>query len=180
MVKVLVGSQNPVKLEAAKEAFSKYFSEVEVVGIVVGSKVSGQPINEETFEGARNRALELRRINREKGLEGKFFVGIEGGILKLFSRWFALSVMCIIDDKGRTGYGASPFFEMPKSVTKNLLNGIELGDVMDNLAGERNIKQRQGAAGYFTRGVVDREGIYIDGLIAALIPFLNEQLYFKE
>lgn len=36
-MKILVGSQNPVKIEAAKEAFSKYFKKVEVAGIKVDS-----------------------------------------------------------------------------------------------------------------------------------------------
>jgi hypothetical protein len=35
MIKVLVGSKNPVKLEATKEAFSKFFDRVEIVGIEV-------------------------------------------------------------------------------------------------------------------------------------------------
>jgi len=64
-VKVLVGSRNPVKLEVAEEAFSKYFAEVEIIGLEVRSKVSHQPIAKEAFEGARNRALELRKINQE-------------------------------------------------------------------------------------------------------------------
>jgi len=76
-VKVLVGSQNRVKLEATKEAFSRYFTEVEVIGIEVDSKVSSQPINEETFWGAKSRATELEKINRERGLNGRYFVGIE-------------------------------------------------------------------------------------------------------
>lgn len=172
-MKVLVGSRNPVKLEAVEEAFLNYFDEVEVVGVEVDSKVSGQPINEETFEGARNRALELQRISREEGFDGKFFVGIEGGILKLFSRWFALSVMCIIDGRGRKGYGTSPSFELPENITKRLLSGAELGDVMDELTGERDTKQKRGAIGYFTRGAIDRKRLYVDGLISALVPLLK-------
>ncbi len=75
-MKVLVGSRNPVKLEAAKEAFSKYFDAVEVVGISVNSKVSNQPVEDETFAGARNRAFELKRINEARELKAEFFVGI--------------------------------------------------------------------------------------------------------
>jgi non-canonical (house-cleaning) NTP pyrophosphatase len=32
---------------------------------------------------------------------------------------------------------------------------------------------------YSTKGVMDRKRIYVDGLIAALVPFLNEELYFQ-
>ena len=179
-MKVLVGSQNPVKIEAVKEAFSKYFDNIEVVGIKVDSKVSNQPINTETFDGAKNRALELKKINEEKNLGAKFFVGIEGGIIKLYSKWLAFGGMCIIDDKGRIGFGTSPNFELPESITKHLLNGIELGDVMDKITGVHNTKQKSGAIGFFTKNVMDRKNLYIHGLVVALIPFINENLYFQE
>jgi len=43
-MKILVGSQNPVKLEATREAFSAYFDTVEVTGIGVSSN-RFQPAN---------------------------------------------------------------------------------------------------------------------------------------
>jgi inosine/xanthosine triphosphatase len=180
-MKVLVGSRNPVKLEATKDAFSKYFNAVEVVGIGVNSKVSNQPIEDETFAGAENRAFELKKTNKERNFNAEFFVGIEGGIKRLFDRWFTFGVICIMDDKGRIGYGTSPFFELPSYITEELLKGkgIELSDVMDNLIGEKNTKEKQGAVGYFTKGVMDRKRYYVDGLTVALIPFLNKDLYFE-
>jgi inosine/xanthosine triphosphatase len=179
VVKVVVGSQNPVKMEAAKEAFGNYFSDVEIIGVEIDSKVSPQPIGERTLEGARNRALGAKEVSDKEKLGGKYFVGIEGGILELFSRWFAFSAMCIIDDKGRTEYGTSPLFELPANIVSRLLGGVELGEVIDNLVGEQETKRKQGAAGYFTKGVIDRERIYTDGLIAALVPFLNANLFMK-
>ena len=178
-MKVLVGSRNPVKLEATKEAFSAYFGTVEVTGIGVSSNVSNQPIDDETFAGARNRAFEMKRIDEARDFNAEFFVGIEGGITKLFHRWFAFGVMCIIDVTGRMGYGTSPFFELPSHISEELLKGTELGDVMDNLIGKKNTKEKQGAVGYFTNGVMDRKRYYVDGLLVALIPFLNTDLYFE-
>lgn len=181
MMKVLIGSRNRVKMEATKEAFSEYFDKVEVVGIEVNSKVSNQPIEDETFEGAENRAFALKTINEERNFNAKFFVGIEGGLKRLFERWFVFGVMCIMDDKGRIGYGTSPFFELPSHISKELLGGkgVELSDVMDTLIGEKNTKENQGAVGYFTKGVMDRKRYYVDGLIVALIPFLNTDMYFQ-
>jgi len=51
---ILVGSKNPVKIESVKEAFEKYFSNVDVQGVEVSSGVSDQPVNEDTFRGAKN------------------------------------------------------------------------------------------------------------------------------
>ncbi len=59
------------------------------------------------------------------------------------------------------------------------LGGVELGEVIDSLVGEQETKRKQGAAGYFTRGVMDSERIYTHGLIAALVPSLNENLFMK-
>ena len=178
MMEVLVGSENPVKIEAAKEVFSKYFEQVKVTGIEVSSKVSAQPINEETFEGAKNRALELKKLNEKEKLGADFFVGIEGGITKLYSKWFNLGVGCVIDSQGRVGYGVSPYFELSESIVEQLLSGSELGQVMEKISGKDNIRQREGAIGFLSKGVMDRKNLYIHSLIVALVPFLNKDLYF--
>jgi inosine/xanthosine triphosphatase len=179
MVKVLVGSQNPVKVDAVKEAFSKFFEDTEVMAVKVDSKVSNQPKNDEVFEGAKNRALELKRINEKEKLGAEFFVGMEGGITEMPPRWFNFNGTCILDEKGRTGYGTSPLFELPKDVIKQLLNGRELGDVMDEIFKDHNCKQKGGAIGHFTKGEIKRKNLCIDSLVIALIPFLNKELYFK-
>jgi inosine/xanthosine triphosphatase len=178
-MKVLVGSENPVKITAVEGAFTRYFGEVKVLGVKVDSKVSSQPINEEIFAGARNRAQALRIINQKKQLGADFFVGIEGGIIKLTGRWFAFGGICVLDKEGQEGCGTSPFFELPPTITKDLLKGTELGDVMDKLTGDTNTKQKQGAVGYFTKGILQRKDFYLNGLLMALIPFLHQESYFN-
>lgn len=108
-------------------------------------------------------------------------MGIEGGIKNLTNLWFAFGVMCILDNTGRKSYGTTPFFELPQSISDRLLQekGVELGDVMDTLIGDKNTKQKQGAVGYFTKGVMNRKEYYVAGLTVALIPFLNKTIYFK-
>jgi inosine/xanthosine triphosphatase len=177
-MEVLVGSENPVKIEAAREVFSKYFSRVKVTGINVSSNVSSQPIDEEVFKGAKNRALELNELNEEKSLGADFFVGIEGGITKLYSKWFASGVGCVIDNQGRIGYGVSPYFELPGRIVERLLSGSELGEVMEEISGKDNIRQKEGAIGMLSKGIMDRKALYIHCLISALVPFINKELYF--
>ena len=179
-MKILVGSDNPVKAAAVQEAMAQYFDEVEILAHAVNSQVSHQPVNDETFEGARNRALELSRINREQNLGARFCVGIEAGILQLYAKWFAFSVISIIDDRDRMSLGTTPPYELPESVTRQLLAGIELGDVIDRLVGDYNTKQKGGAIAFFTRGVMDRKKLYVQGVTLALIPFINESLYFGQ
>ena len=179
-MKILVGSENPVKIESVREAFSRYFKDVQAVGMKADSQVPEQPKEDETFEGAKNRALFLKKVNDEKGLGADFFVGLEGGITRRCSQWFAFGGMCIIDRKGRIGLGASPHIPLPDIVVKELLAGKELGVVMDTVAKDSNVKQKYGAMGFFTKGVLDRKGFYVDGLIAALAPFVSEEFYFRK
>ena len=42
-MKILIGTKNPGKIEGAKQAFEKYFDEVEIEGISVDSNVGDQP-----------------------------------------------------------------------------------------------------------------------------------------
>ena len=178
-MKILVGSKNPVKIEAVEEAFLKYFKKVEVIGIEVDSKVPNQPINEGTFEGAENRASELKRINKTKKLNAQFFIGLEGGIIELYSKWFNFGVVYIIDNEGKTGLGISPCFELPDRMVQELLNNAELGEITGKMTKDRNIKKKGGAIGFFSKGRMKRKDLYVSGLITALIPFINERLYFK-
>ena len=64
-MKILVASKNPVKVASVEEGFSKFFSDITTESIEVDSSVSNQPINEETFQGARNRVMALLNLNNK-------------------------------------------------------------------------------------------------------------------
>lgn len=178
-VKVLVGSTNPVKIASVREVFEAHFPEVVVEGLEVPSGVPAQPIGDETFAGAENRARALVQRNADHDLGAGFVVGLEGGIARHHGRWFAFGAICVADATGRLGFGVSPSFELPPGVTEAVLAGSELGEVMDRLAGERNTKQHGGAIGVLTGGRVTRRELYAQGVTMALIPFLNEELFFS-
>ena len=175
---VFVSSENPVKIEATREAFLKYFDEVEVKGIKIDSEVSSQPIGNETFVGAENRAKNLKKFCEENNLKADFFVGIEGGIININSKWFGFGAMCIISKEGDIGIGASPIFPIPKIVVEEILKGKELGKVIDEIAKDNNTKHKYGAVGFFTKGRMNRKELYVAGLTVALIPFLNKEFEF--
>ena len=173
---IFIGSKNPVKIEAVKEAFSKYYSDIKIISHSVESDVSDQPVGEDTFKGAENRAQNLQSYDNLK--EADYYVGIEGGIAKEYNRWFAFGCMCIIDKEGNQSFGITAHFELPRNVVNRLLNGEELGYVMDDIQNQKNTKQKSGAIGYFTKGVMNRKELYLPGLISALIPFLHKEDYF--
>lgn len=179
-MKILVGSKNPVKLAAAKEAFLAYFDDIEVEGVNVDSSVSDQPLDEETFEGAEHRAKVLKKLDEKASIGASYFIGIEGGAFNIYSKWFGVGIVCIMDQKGNVGFGTSPMFELWGEATEKVLEGIELGDIMGDVTGDPDIKRKEGAVGFLTDGVVKRKDLYVSGIKLALIPFLKEDLYIKK
>ncbi len=177
--KVLIGSENSVKIESTRQSFSRFFKPVEVQGLPADSGVPAQPINEETFTGAKNRAECVKYINDEQGLNANFFVGIEGGILQLYNRWFQFSVIHILDQQHQESFGTTGLYELPNWIVEKLLAGSELGHIIDELAQDSNTKEKQSTIGFLTNGAVDRLENNTRAITFALVPFLQENLYFQ-
>lgn len=64
-MKILIGTKNPGKIEGAKQAFEKYFENVEMEGVAVDSEVGDQPFNEEILQGAKNRVENLKSMQKK-------------------------------------------------------------------------------------------------------------------
>ncbi len=166
---VAVGSTNPVKIEAAKRAFSRFWS-VEVRGIKVDSGVPLEPIGPSVVEGAKNRAkASLMKTGADFG------VGVEGGIFYLANRYYCTGFVWIERRDGVYGTGTSGWFECPKKFLPKLLKGKELGDLMAELSGKENIRREEGAIGFFTRGAVSRTDLYTHGILMALARFVSAE-----
>lgn len=178
-MKILVASENIVKINAVKEAFSRFYENAEAEGIAVPSGVSEQPFGQETYDGAKNRVENLIAYAKSNKIGADMYVAIEGGLQKLNGKWFAFGAVCIADNRGRYGSGLSPHFEVPESVVQKLQSGEELGTVIDSMSGETDTKRKGGAIGFLTRGIYTRKDLYVNGVIMALVPFLNEEIFRK-
>lgn len=164
---VVVGSSNSVKVRAAQEAFERFF-ECEVKSVDVESGVSKQPFHEETFVGAKNRAMAAMRL-----IDSDFGVGIEGGITNLAGKGLAFAAVCVISKEKRQSIASSGMFPLPNEAIRLIKQGKELGEAMDILTGLKDTKRGPGAIGLLTKGVIDRTKLYRDAVIYALIPFIN-------
>jgi inosine/xanthosine triphosphatase len=171
-MKVIVGSKNPVKINAAKRAFSKFFDDFEVLGIDAESGVSNMPMTrQETKKGAINRA--------KKALEhgADFAVGIEGGVYEDEHGMFLFGVIAILDKENKLSLAGSEGFMLPEKISAEIRNGKELGPLMDKITGMKNIKQNNGAIGYFTKNHVTRTTSFEQSIILALVRFVNKEIY---
>lgn len=175
MQKVIIASKNPVKINCTKEAFNKVFISRSFTfeGVSVPSGVSEQPMtNQETLTGATLRAGHAR----DKFPEANYWVGIEGGIEEstLGMEAFAWVVILSTNQQGQSR--TSTFF-LPPSVQQLIHQGIELGHANDQVFNERGSKQKGGAVGTLTKGLLGRTEYYVQAVMLALIPFTNKDLY---
>ena len=177
-MKILVGSKNPTKLDAVKESFAVYYGDdLKIIGMSVNSDISNQPLENETFQGANNRAMALKKIDKTQNLKADFFVGVEGGVIKLNNKNFSSNVACIINKENKKGFGVSPIYQLPDSIKNKLAKGIELSVIIDKITNQTKSGYKGGAVDFFSKGKVNRTEMAKLSLMMALIPILNEKLY---
>lgn len=175
-LKVIVGSKNPVKINAVKFALERLLAQTELdcSGISAPSLVADQPMTEqETLLGAVNRVAYAKQHH-----QADFYVAMEGGVDN-FDYGAATFAYVVIADKDQQVVGRSANLPIPASVYLSLCEGEELGPLMDKLFGTSNVKQKGGAIGLLTNGAETRESAYQQALTLAMAPFLHTELFAK-
>ncbi|BDZ71832.1 inosine/xanthosine triphosphatase [Methanobacterium petrolearium] len=171
----MVASKNPVKLKATQNILGKIYPKTDVKAKHVDSGVPDQPIGLDiTIQGAINRAKNA--FSDEFDLS----VGIESGLLEVphsLTGYLDLQ-WCAIYDGEKTTLGVSAGFEYPPMVIKKVLEGIEVGDVMDEVTGVNKLGQKKGAVSHLSKGLLDRTGNTEQCVLMAMIPRMNERVYF--
>lgn len=178
-INLLVGSKNPAKIAAAKDALQLYFpdSTIECQDIDAPSKVAEQPMTDaETKLGAINRARFCEQYAKDHQLMVDFIISMEGGVDKFDNGCATFAYMAIIH-QGQMSIGRSAQLPLPSHVYQALEDGEELGHVMDRLFNTDNIKQKGGAIGLLTHGIATRSSIYTQAIVLAMAPFENPQFF---
>jgi inosine/xanthosine triphosphatase len=149
-MKIIIGSKNPAKNQAVKNAFRD--GNFEFISLDIPSGVNEQPFSdEETINGARNRA-----VNALQQGNGDIGIGLEGGVQEtghglLLCNWGALASK---DFEPIIAGGARLL--LPEEIATRVRAGEELGPVMDEYAKMQNVRENEGAIGIFTNGSVNR------------------------
>jgi inosine/xanthosine triphosphatase len=179
-LQVVVGSKNPVKLAAVRQAFFRAFPDryIAFAGRDVPSGVRDQPWgHEETWKGATQRARGA--LLAETGAD--YAVGIEGGVVQAGDGLRSVAYVAIRrsrDMRGSLEHTAS--FKLPPRVARLLFGQepghgkLELGAACDLVFNETNSKRQGGTVGALTRGLIDRTTYYEHAVVCALAPFLHD------
>lgn len=155
-MKIAVGTKNNAKLKAVENVVKRTLhNEVQVSGFDVASRVSDQPFSDvETRQGAINRALAAKQAS---GADLGF--GLEGGVKWLGEELYLCNWAALASEKEvYTAAGAQ--IPLPKEIAIALLNGEELGPIMDRYTNTTDTRQHAGAIGVFTDGLIDRSQMF--------------------
>ncbi|MEM3585728.1 MAG: inosine/xanthosine triphosphatase [Candidatus Jordarchaeaceae archaeon] len=176
---IAVGSENPVKISAVRNVMQKLLGNVKIYGVKVQSDTPPQPIGlSQTIKGALKRAENalVKITNAELG------IGIEAGIIDITlgdeARYLDFQYCVIIDRKGTKTFGAGPGFEYPPIVTKKVIEeNLEVGEVMEEITGIKNLGEKMGAIGYLSHGLINRTKLTEFSVLMAMLPRINTKLY---
>lgn len=175
-MKILIGTKNPGKVQGAKEAFEKYFDNVEIEGIKVSSEVGDQPFNKEILLGAKNRVKNLKKYAKENNIKADYFVASEAGISNLLGEWIDINTAVIEDNNGLQSVGTSQGFPIPDKYIKEIKE-TELGKVMDKIFSEKDLGKGKGGISYLTKNEVSRIDLTKNAFIMALTKYINGDLW---
>lgn len=167
-----VGSENPVKVTAARGVLQKFYRHPKIAAIAVNSRVAEQPMDKETVTGAINRA-------RAALGDADFGIGIEAGLTwnDSSSGWLDVQWCAIVDKSGRVTLGHGPGFAYPPAVANDVQLGRTVEEAMEKVTGIREIGSKEGAIGFLTKGKLDRTQLTEMAVIAALVPRVRRELY---
>lgn len=175
-MKILIGTKNPGKIEGAKQAFEKYFDNVDIEGIQVSSNVGDQPINEEILQGAKNRVKNLKEYAINNNIEADFYISSEGGITNLLGEWIDINAVVIEDSKGFQSIGASQGFPIPNKYLDEIKQ-TELGKVMDKIFNGKELGKGKGGINFLTKDEVSRIDLVKNAFVMALVSHINGETW---
>ncbi|HKN84076.1 MAG TPA: inosine/xanthosine triphosphatase [Pyrinomonadaceae bacterium] len=185
---IALGSDRAAKIMALRASVARVaavdpdWANANVVARRVETTVPAMPLTDwQLMQGARERALAARDALRARRLEADIYVGLEGGFhsISIEGEWHTfLRGWAYATDGERSAFGAAPSISVPPYIVKSVVEGRrELGSVIDDVAGGRDIRSKQGAWGVLSRDLVTRSMSFELALIAAFAPFYNPRFY---
>ena len=185
---IALGSDRAAKIMAVRASVARIaaidsaWAEANVVARSVTTNIPAMPLNDwQLMQGARERALAVRDSLRSRRIDADIYVGLEGGFhsISIEGEWHTfLRGWAYATDGKKGSFGAAPSISVPPAIVKSVIEGRrELGLVIDEVSGGRDVRSRQGAWGVLSRDLVTRSLSFELALIAAFAPFYNAALY---
>ncbi len=172
---VLIATKKQGKIEGAKKALEHYFTDIEITGIPVESNVSEQPVNDEIYNGAKNRVRNLKKYAKENNIDADLYLSVESGINNSLGRWMITNIAVIEDNASFESYGTSPSFPVPDKLVEDIID-TDLSQVMNKIFTKDDERHNKGGGiQLLTHNKISRIDLTEDAFIMALTKYINEE-----
>lgn len=171
-----MGTKNPGKIQGAKEAFEKYFDNVEIEGVPVNPEVGNQPIDEEILQGAKNRVKNLKKYAKDNQIDADFYISSEAGITNLLGEWIDINAVVVESNNGIQSVGTSQGFPIPDKYIQEIKE-TELGKVMDKIFSGTELGKGKGGISILTKNEIARIDLTRNAFIMALTKHINGEIW---
>lgn len=187
-MRIALGSSRAAKVAAVRSAAARvasidaFWSGVSIIACDVETDAPATPVtDEDLMRGAMARALAVCALLLKDRDSANLYVGLEGGFhpAKVESeRLTFLKGWAYVTDGSRGSFGASPSIVVPGRIVSSVVHGgRELAEVIDEVAGQHDVRSRQGAWGVLSRDLFTRAMSFETALVAAFAPFYNREMY---
>jgi inosine/xanthosine triphosphatase len=187
-LRIALGSLRAAKVEALRAALSRIatidarWGEAEIIALAVDTRAPAMPLTDlDLILGARARAQAVRESLEKEGRKADYFVGLEGGFHSITLEGEMVTFLrgwACVTDGSRQSLGCGPSITVPRSIVRSVIEGRrELGVVIDEVAGQSDVRSRQGAWGVLSLDLLTRAASFESALVAAFAPFYNERMF---
>ena len=187
-MRIALGSSRAAKVEAVRSAavriasIDSAWADPIITALDVETDAPAMPLNDtDLMRGARARALAVRELLLSEAKSADIYIGLEGGFHSVMLASESLTLLkgwAYVTDGMRGNFGASPSIVVPEKLVRGVVDGgRELAEVIDEAAGEHDVRSRQGAWGVLSRDLFTRSMSFEVALLAAFAPFYNFAMY---
>ncbi len=176
-MKFILGTQSQRKKKSVEKVLKQLLPDqnVEVINFAAESGVSETPWEQETFDGARNRAKAC--INED----ADYYIGLESGLVKRYGHVYEEAWACILNKDHKEYFGYSSGLKVPDYITKKMESlKLKHWEVMKFLEEEHNLPGDDTWGNYSSQMIV-RDLSLEEALRNALVQIFapKESFYHK-
>jgi len=172
-MKIIVGTKNQKKIDTVLSVFNSVLNvnDIEVVKYDAHSGVPEAPHNEETYQGALNRATECSSVD-----SADYYIGIESGLVERYGNMFEEAWTVIISTEGIQYIGYSSGLLLPAVVQQRMKNGDKHNEIMAHFDQLFNLPDdNRDTWSRYTGGAISRQISLEESIRNALIQTVDTE-----
>jgi inosine/xanthosine triphosphatase len=173
LMKIVIGTKNQKKIDVTLSVFKSVLSieDVAVEGRNAQSGVPEAPYDQQTYQGAYNRAVECYKED-----DADFYIGIESGLVERYGNIFEEAWAVVISHDGTETIGYSSGLMLPKAVVDRMNAGQKHNEIMAHFDKVFNLPDdNRDTWSRYTGGNISRQVSLEEALRNALIQIVHSE-----